>query len=60
MGIASFILGIGVGIIITFLLILGYIVTTFGWDFIPVLMNFMDGNVSYQDILSLGQYYGYI
>jgi hypothetical protein len=42
------------------LLIIGYIVSTFGWDFLPIIMNLMDGNVSYQDIMQLAGYYGYI
>lgn len=56
MRMGSFILGISIGIIIPFLLILVYIVTTFGWDLIPIIINFIDRNVSYQDIISLGQY----
>lgn len=60
MGMGSFILGVVVGIVITFLLILAYIVNTFGWDFLPILINLLDGNVSYGDIMSLGHYFGYI
>jgi len=60
MGIASFILGIVTGIIIAFILILAYIVYTFGWDFLPILLSLLDGNISYGDILNLGHYFGYI
>jgi len=60
MGIMSFILGVSVGIVITFLFILAYIVSTFGWDFLPILLNLLDGNVSYGDIMSLARYFGYI
>ncbi|RBQ22974.1 hypothetical protein ALNOE001_12340 [Candidatus Methanobinarius endosymbioticus] len=60
MGMGSFILGIVVGIIIAFILLLAYIVATFGWDFLPILMNFMDENISYQDIMNLGQYYVHV
>ena len=60
MGMLSFILGVTVGIIIAFLFILAYIVSTFGWDFLPILINLLDGNVSYGDIMSLGRYFGYI
>lgn len=60
MGMGSFILGVIVGVIIAFVLILAYIVTTFGWDFLPILINLLDGNVIYGDIMSLGHYFGYI
>lgn len=60
MGFGSFILGIVVGFIIALLFILLYIVNTFGWDFLPILMNLMDGNISYSDIMQLAHYYGYI
>lgn len=60
MGLGSFIVGVIVGIIITLVIIIAYIVTNFGWDFLPILMNLMDGNVSYNDIMQLAHYYGYI
>ena len=60
MGMISFILGVVAGIIIAFLLILYYIVNTFGWEFIPLLLNMLDGNVSFNDIMNLGRYFGYI
>lgn len=60
MGMGSFIIGVIVGIIITFAFILAYIINTFGVDFLPILLNLLDGNVSYGDIMSLGHYFGYI
>ena len=60
MGLPSFILGIAAGIVITFAFIIFYIGTNFGWDFFPVLFDLVDGNVSFQDIMSLGRYFGYI
>ena len=60
MGMGSFILGIGVGVILTFALILVYIVNTFGWDFIPILLSVADGKVSYGDIMNMARFFGYI
>ena len=60
MAMGSFILGIIVGIILTLTLILIYIIHTFGMGFIPILLNLLDGNVSFNDMMSLGQYFGYL
>jgi hypothetical protein len=60
MAMGSFILGIITGIIITFAFILFYIVSLFGWDFIPLLLNILGGNPSIDDIMNLGRYFGYI
>jgi len=60
MGMGSFISGIGVGVAITLAFIFIYIVNTFGWDFIPILLNVADGNVSYGDIMDLARFFGYM
>ena len=60
MGLPSFILGIVVGIIITLAFILAYIINTFGIEFIPILISLSDGNVSFNDIMNLARYFGYM
>jgi hypothetical protein len=60
MGLISFISGITLGIGIGFVLVFAYIVYTFGWDFIPILLSIMDGNVSFEDMMGLGRYFGYL
>ena len=63
MGMGSFltgsVLGIVLGIVLTIAFILLYIINTFGVDFLPILANLLDGDVSFNDMMALGRYFGY-
>ena len=60
MGAGSFIVGLIVGFVAAFAFIIFYIVNTFGWDFLSILMTFADGNISFDDVMGLARYYGYL
>jgi hypothetical protein len=54
----SFIIGIIIGFILAFILIAIFIIHTFGMGFISMLPNFLDGNVSFNDLMELAKYFG--